>query len=62
MTNEALQKKINLVMDKLIHLGGADYENDKNISRNGTGRREWGCTVFRCCRTTTGMTALWSFS
>ena len=32
MTNEALQKKINLVMDKLIHLGGADYENDKNIS------------------------------
>ena len=27
MTNEALQKKINLVMDKLIHLGGADYEN-----------------------------------
>ncbi|MFR6368626.1 MAG: glycoside hydrolase family 88 protein [Gemmiger formicilis] len=32
MTNEALQKKINLVTDKLIHLGGADYENDKNIS------------------------------
>lgn len=72
MTNEALQKKINLVMDKLIHLGGADYENDKNISLKDAiasgnvardfGIEEWGCTVFRCCRTTTGMTALWSFS
>ena len=32
MTNEVLGQKIQLVMDKLIHLGGADYDSDKNIS------------------------------
>ena len=32
MTNEVLEQKIQLVMDKLIHLGGADYDSDKNIS------------------------------
>lgn len=32
MLNEELQKKINLVVDKLIHLGGADYDKDKDIS------------------------------
>ena len=32
MSKEEVQLKINLVMDKLIHLGGADYEKDKDIS------------------------------
>ena len=32
MTNAILEAKIQLVMDKLIHLGGADYESDKMIS------------------------------
>ncbi len=32
MNNAVLQQKIDLVMDKLIHLGGADYDKDKNIS------------------------------
>lgn len=32
MSPKELQQKINLVMDKLIHLGGADYDQDKNIS------------------------------
>lgn len=32
MRKEELQGKIDLVMDKLIHLGGADYEKDKDIS------------------------------
>ena len=32
MTNEVLEQKIQLVMDKLIHLGGADYDSDKKIS------------------------------
>ena len=31
MTNNVLQQKIELVMDKLIHLGGADYDNDRNL-------------------------------
>ena len=31
-SKEELQQKIELVMDKLIHLGGADYEKDKEIS------------------------------
>lgn len=32
MNKELLEKKINLVMDKLINLGGADYDADKNIT------------------------------
>jgi unsaturated rhamnogalacturonyl hydrolase len=32
MSNEELQNKINLVMNNLIHMGGADYDLDKNIS------------------------------
>ncbi len=32
MTNQELEVKIGLVMDKLMHLGGADYDKDKNIS------------------------------
>ncbi|MCR5717048.1 MAG: glycoside hydrolase family 88 protein, partial [Lachnospiraceae bacterium] len=31
MTTEQLLEKINLCADKLIHLGGADYEADKKI-------------------------------
>lgn len=47
MTNDVLLTKINLVMDKLIHLGGADYASDKNISlseaiRTGNVNRDFG--------------------
>ena len=46
-TKEELLIKINLVMDKLIHLGGADYESDKDISlsdaiRTGNVARDFG--------------------
>lgn len=47
MTNDSLLTKIHLVMDKLIHLGGADYEKDKEISlseaiRTGNVSRDFG--------------------
>ena len=71
MTNEVLEQKIQLVMDKLIHLGGADYDSDKNISveeatttgniardfgiEEWTGRRVSVCTDCACCRLTIRM-------
>lgn len=47
MTNEALLTKIDLVKEKLIHLGGADYASDKKISlseaiRTGNVNRDFG--------------------
>ncbi|MCD7957482.1 MAG: glycoside hydrolase family 88 protein [Lachnospiraceae bacterium] len=47
MTNEVLLRKTEAVMDKLIHLGGADYESDKSISleeaiRTGNVNRDFG--------------------
>ncbi len=47
MTNEFLLPKINLVIDKLLHLGGADYENDKlqsleEILKTGNCSRDFG--------------------
>lgn len=33
MTNEVLLKKINLVVDKLMNLGGADYDSDKSTDQ-----------------------------
>ncbi len=47
MTNDILLSKINLVTDKLIHLGGADYNNDKlhsveEIIKTGNCSRDFG--------------------
>ncbi len=47
MTNDILLSKINLVIDKLIHLGGADYNNDKlhsveEIIKTGNCSRDFG--------------------
>lgn len=47
MENDILLSKINLVIDKLIHLGGADYENDKlysieEIIKTGNCSRDFG--------------------
>lgn len=47
MKNDILLSKINLVIDKLIHLGGADYENDKlqsieEIIKKGNVSRDFG--------------------
>ena len=33
MTNEQLLPIIHKVMDKLMNLGGADYDSDKNTSK-----------------------------
>lgn len=47
MNNELLQSKIGLVMDRLIHLGGADYDADKNVDageaiKSGNIARDFG--------------------
>lgn len=46
MTEEKLQRKLELVTDKLIHLGGADYEMDKtsnpDAQRLGLVARDFG--------------------
>ena len=34
MTNEILLDKINLIVEKLLNLGGADYDSDKSTSEN----------------------------
>ncbi len=36
MTNEQLLEKIHLVVEKLMNLGGCDYEKDKTVSRTDT--------------------------
>lgn len=36
MTNEQLLEKIHLVVDKLMNLGGSDYEKDKSVDRSDT--------------------------
>ena len=38
MTNEILLQKIHLVVEKLMNLGGADYDSDKTTGREETGR------------------------
>lgn len=38
MTNEQLLVKINLVVDKLMNLGGADYDSDKTASKEQSRR------------------------
>lgn len=36
MTNEILLQKIELVVDKLMNLGGSDYEKDKTVVQADT--------------------------
>ena len=36
MTNEQLLEKIHLVVEKLMNLGGCDYDKDKSVSRTDT--------------------------
>ena len=56
---ELIEQKLNLVVEKLMNLGGPENEDElkdggeaigffKVIleSQSGTGRREWGCTDF----------------
>jgi len=38
MTNKELLPKIHLVMDKLMNLGGADYENDRSVGKEEASR------------------------
>jgi len=38
MTNKVLLPKIHLVMDKLMNLGGADYENDRSVGKEEASR------------------------
>ncbi len=47
MTKEIIGQKIDLVVDKLMNLGGADYEQDKNVSvadaiKSGNVARDFG--------------------
>lgn len=46
MTNEVLLQKINLVVNKLMNLGGCDYEKDKTVAqadtRKGIVQRDFG--------------------
>jgi unsaturated rhamnogalacturonyl hydrolase len=46
MTNEKLLQKIGLVVDKLMNLGGSDYEKDKTVvqadTRKGIVQRDFG--------------------
>ena len=47
MGNDHIKKKIELVVDKLLNLGGADYDQDKNISaseaiKTGNVARDFG--------------------
>lgn len=56
---ELIEQKLNLVVEKLMNLGGPENEDELkdggeaigflNVileSQSGTGRREWGCTDF----------------
>ena len=36
MTNERLLEKIHLVVEKLMNLGGCDYDKDKSVSSTDT--------------------------
>ena len=38
MTNKELLPKIHLMMDKLMNLGGADYENDRSVGKEEASR------------------------
>ena len=40
---ELIEQKLNLVVEKLMNLGGP--ENEDGL-QSGTGLREWGCTDF----------------
>ena len=56
---ELIEQKLNLVVEKLMNLGGPENEDELKTaerqsdflnvileSQSGTGRREWGCTDF----------------
>ena len=38
MTNKELLPKIHLVMDKLMNLGGGNYENDRSVGKEDASR------------------------
>ena len=48
---ELIEQKLNLVVEKLMNLGGPENEAELKDGvtlglQSGTGRREWGCTDF----------------
>lgn len=56
---ELIEQKLNLVVEKLMNLGGPENEAELKTAerqsaflsvtlglQSGTGRREWGCTDF----------------
>lgn len=75
MTNEQLLPIIHKVMDKLMNLGGADYDSDKNTSKEQSdqgliardfGIEEWdwpqgvGYTACISSRISTEITGIWT--
>ena len=72
MTNEQLLPIIHKVMDKLMNLGGADYDSDKNTSKEQSdqgliardfGIEEWDWPQGVACissRISTEITGIWT--